>query len=64
MYNLLIGYSLGVVTALVLIRYGIGLGTKIVYRAKENLPIFGKEEEPTTQTHTGDYDGVEENEQR
>lgn len=44
----------------VTIRYGIGLGTRIVYRAKEDLPIFGKVDEPTEQTHTGDYDEVEE----
>lgn len=41
------------------IRYGIGLGTRIVYRTKEDLPAFGKMDEPTEQTHTGNYDEVE-----
>lgn len=61
MYNLLIGISIGIVISLALIRYGIGLGTRIVYRAKEDLPVFGKDVEPTEQTHTGDYE-EEENE--
>jgi hypothetical protein len=37
---------------LILIRYGIGLGTRIVYRTKEGLPAFGKEDEPIEQSHT------------
>lgn len=40
-----------------LVRYGIGLGTKIVERTRDSLPVFGKDEEPTEQTHT--YDEVE-----
>lgn len=43
-----------------LVRYGIGLGTKIVERTREDVPVFGKDIEPTEQTHTGDYDEVEE----
>lgn len=54
------GLVSGLVSALILIRYGIGLGTRIVYRTKEDLPAFGKVDEPTEQTHTGDYE-VEEN---
>lgn len=37
-----------------LVRYGIGLGVKIVQRTSEGLPVFGKDEEPTEQTHTYD----------
>lgn len=54
------GLVSGLVSALILIRYGIGLGARLVYRTKEGLPAFGKVEEPTEQTHTGDYDEVEE----
>lgn len=47
-----------------LVRYGIGLGTRIIYRTKEDLPVFGKVDEPIEQTHTGDYDEVKENDER
>lgn len=43
-----------------LVRYGIGLGVKIVEKTREDVPVFGKDAEPTEQTHTGDYDEVEE----
>jgi hypothetical protein len=53
------GLIIGLISSLILIRYGIGLGTRIVYRTKENLPVFGKDEMPVEQTHTGSYDEVE-----
>lgn len=59
MLYLIVGFSCLLIGA-GLVRYGIGLGVKIVHRTKEGLPVFGKEEEPTEQTHTGEYDEVEE----
>lgn len=53
-------FLIGGISIAVAIRYGIGIGTRIVYRTREDLPAFGKIDEPTTQTHTGDYDEVEE----
>lgn len=53
-------FSLGLLIGAGLVRYGIGLGTRIVERAKEGLPAFGKEEEPIEQNHTGDQDYEEE----
>lgn len=35
-----------------LVRYGIGLGVKIVERTKEDSPVFGKDAVPIEQTHT------------
>ena len=49
-------FSLGLLSGAILVRYGIGLGTKIVERTKEGLPVFGEDAEPTEQTHTGDYE--------
>jgi len=54
------GLVSGLVSALILIRYGIGISARIIYRTKEDLPAFGKVAEPVTQTHTGDFDEVEE----
>ena len=51
MLYLIVGLSC-LITGAGLVRYGIGLGTKIVERTKEGLPAFGKEEEPIEQTHT------------
>ena len=52
----------GCITTAIMIRYGIGLGTRIVYRTKEDLPAFGKiDDEPIEQSHVGGlgYDEVE-----
>jgi len=49
-------FILGMVTGAVLVRYGIGIGTKIVERTREDLPVFGKDGEPTEQSHTGSYE--------
>jgi len=56
-------FSLGLLAGAILVRYGIGLGTKIVERTKEELPVFGKDAEPVEQSHTGDNE-VEENDER
>lgn len=62
MFNLAIAFSIGVTAGVVLVRYGIGLGTKIVQRTQDGLPAFGRDEPPITQTHTG-IDAPEEEEE-
>lgn len=61
MLYLIVGLSCLIVGA-GLVRYGIGLGVKIVERTREDSPVFGKDAVPTEQSHTGDYeeDEVEE----
>ena len=61
--NEIIAFILGMTLGVAFLRYGIGLGTRIVYRTKENLPAFGRmEDEPIEQSHTGEgeYSEVEE----
>jgi len=43
---------IGVIIGAVLVRYGIGLGTKIIYQVKEDLPILGKDMKPTDQAYS------------
>lgn len=57
----IIAFVLGMTAGVIFVRYGIGLGAKIVERTKEGLPVFGRDAEPTEQSHTGDYE-VEEDE--
>lgn len=47
---LLTGIAIGVV----IVRYGIGLGCKIVYQVKEDEPFWGENAEPIEQDQTGD----------
>lgn len=42
--SMLIGIGVGVV----LVRYGIGLGTRIIYQVREDLPILGGSSGVTT----------------
>ena len=55
MLYLIVGLSCLIIGA-GLVRYGIGLGVKITERTKEGVPVFGKDAEPTEQSHT--YDEV------
>lgn len=50
---LLSGFIAGCLTTAVFIRYGIGLGVKMVEKARDGDPVFGKDGPPITQTHTG-----------
>jgi len=52
-------YILGLLSGVILTRYGVGLGGRIIQRTADGLPAFGKDEAPITQTHTS---GIEEEE--
>lgn len=44
----------GMIVGAVLVRYGIGLGAKIIYKTREDLPLNGETAEPTEQDYTGE----------
>lgn len=48
-------YVLGIVTGILILRYGIGLGARQAYWQKEDIEPFS-DETITNQTHTGNYD--------
>jgi hypothetical protein len=63
MYSLLTGFSIGLISGVTLVRYGIGLGAKITQRVQEGLPAFGRlDKVPVTQTHTSGIDEIEQEE--
>jgi hypothetical protein len=50
----------GIIMGAVLVRYGISLGARIVYKTSENLPAFGKDDdEPVSQAHAGGPENYE-----
>lgn len=50
---------IGIVLGVVICRYGIGLGAKIIYQVKEDMPL-GERAKPISQVNT---DGTEDNEE-
>ena len=52
-YSLLVTFVAGLVFGVIITRYGIGLGIKIVYRIKDNVPL-DSDIKPTEQEITGE----------
>jgi hypothetical protein len=46
-------FAVGMLSGVILVRYGINLGVKMVYQIKDDVPIFDNTE-PTEQEITGD----------
>lgn len=50
----------GLIIGVIICRYGIGLGNKLTYRAKEDLPLSGEGDVPIEQEATDEVEEEEE----
>ena len=53
---IIISLFVGIVIGAGLVRYGIGLGYRMVYQVKEDIPTLNGKEEPTEQDFTEDME--------
>jgi len=58
MIEIIISFIFGCIVTGVSMRYGIGLGTRIVNRTQDGLPAFGRDEPPMLQSHTNGIEDV------
>lgn len=52
--GLIVGILVGMGSAVILIRYAMGLHEKIAFGGKDQVPVLGEWQLPITQSHTGD----------
>ena len=52
-YDIIAAFGVGLFSGVTIVRYGINYGVKMVYKIKDDIPVF-EDSEPTEQEVTGE----------